>query len=83
MCESDGLPIEYCEPWIGRTEFLAVLWKENQNPSSCVFVCVKGPCLVLKMRRVKLKREIQALPSNVGFFARLNSTGLKNSETCT
>ena len=29
------------------------------------------------------KLPVQALPSNVRFFARLNSTGKKNSETCT
>ena len=31
----------------------------------------------------RFKRPVQALPSNVGFFARLNSTGQKKSETCT
>ena len=31
----------------------------------------------------RFKRPVQALPSNIGFFARLNSTGYKNSETCT
>ena len=31
----------------------------------------------------KFKRAVQAVPSNVGFFARLNSTWKKNSETFT
>ena len=39
-----------------------------------LFGRVKAPCLVLKTGRVKW-RVIKAQSSNIGFFARLNSTG--------
>ena len=55
-CERVGLPIEYCKPRIGRTEFIVLEEGKSEPFIRCIGLC-QAPCLVLKTRRVKLKRR--------------------------
>ena len=67
------------EPRISRTQFVVLVEGKRKAFISCIRLR-QAPCLVLKTRRVRVKRfkgPVQALPSNVRFFARLNSTGYK------
>ena len=67
---------------IGRTEFVVLEEGKSEPLIRCIRLC-QAPCLVLKTRRVKVKRDSSAglsaglptLVSIAGFFARLNSTG--------
>ena len=67
---------------IGRTEFVVLEEGKSEPFIRCIRLC-QAPCLVLKTRRVKVKRDSSAglsaglptLVSIAGFFARLNSTG--------
>ena len=67
-CESVGLSIEYFEPRISRTEFVVLM--EGKSPFvSCICLC-QAPCLALKTRRVKVRRDSSArfkrcLPTSV------------------
>ena len=68
-CEKVGLPVEYCEPWISRTEFVVLVEGKSEPFISCICLC-QVPCLVLKTRRVKVKRDPSArfkrcLPTSV------------------
>ena len=79
-CESVGLPtdrnplwapaIEYYEPRISQTEFVVLLEGKSEPVISCIGLC-QAPCLVLKTRGVKVKRDSSArfkrcLPTPVG-----------------
>ena len=85
-CERVGLPIEYCKPRIGRTEFIALEEGKSEPFIRCIGLC-QAPCLVLKTRRVKLKRDSSAqfklcLPTPVSLPDWI-PLYKKNSETCT
>ena len=56
MCECVGLPTEYCELRISQTEFVVLLEGKTEPFISCIHWC-QVPCLVLKSRRVKVKRD--------------------------
>ena len=60
---------EYCEPRISRTEFIVLVEGKWKPFISCIRLC-QAPCLVLKTRRVKVKRDSSArfkrcLPTSV------------------
>ena len=58
-CESVGLPIEYYEPRISRTEFVVPVERKSEPFISCIRLC-QASCLVLKTRGVKVKRDSTA-----------------------
>ena len=58
-CEIVGLSIEYCEPRIGRPDFVVLVEGKSAPFMSCIRLC-QVPCLVLKMRRVKVKTDSSA-----------------------
>ena len=60
-CESVGLPKACCELRIhvSWTEFVLLVEEKSKPFISCICLC-QAPCLVLIMRRVKVKRDLSA-----------------------